>query len=750
MSRRAWLVAPVIALVTCGAFWLSAPRFIRAKADQFAASRNCSIHIENISVGWFSATLQNVQISYPNNIRISLNTTTIHLSSTLQPTNVLAEGGSISLVGDPDTVRSVFVKQPSSSTSTSSSNSLPFSVTRVALRWDQIHPEVQELSADNVSISRNQAGVSLDVGKAKIAANRGSASLEQSHFEFSRSANEGYKPAQINLGNVVLELARDPNSKIPSENSEPQADGATTSFRDKVARYVEQARSASLKYSPLLESLPPIATKSFSVRLHYGESSLMLGADSVGVRRFQNTTLLEATPTSQNSGAKMAITLKVPDSADDGVSLELKGGPIPLGLLIRDPSALHLTNIDQTTVDVDASMVLTSDVSSFSWRGSANVNGLAVDHKKLAPVPVHGINARLSGEADFALDGSLAVVRKGTAKVGETIVEASGRVERSKDHWAVQMKAAIPLASCQAMIDGIPKEIIPMLVGSKLAGTFSAQGAVTFDSRKPNAADVTLNMVNECKFLSVPPSVEISRFRQPITRKVYGPDGQRFDLTTGPGTASWVPYNAISPFMFAALQTTEDGRFYRHKGFDLEAIRNSIKENLKERKFKRGASTLSMQAAKNLFLDREKTLARKIQEAFLTTYLEQTLSKEQILELYLNNIEFGPNLYGIGPASQYYFRSHPSALSLGQALYISSILPNPKVQHFGAGGRVSPGWMSHLHRLMRLMAKINLISDVDMQDGLNELVVFGQPKPEKILGIEPERDETSSFDSHNF
>jgi len=188
--------------------------------------------------------------------------------------------------------------------------------------------------------------------------------------------------------------------------------------------------------------------------------------------------------------------------------------------------------------------------------------------------------------------------------------------------------------------------------------------------------------------------------------------------------------------MDAAVMTTEDGNFLRHRGFDHEAIRNSVRENLREGRFVRGASTISMQLAKNLYLDRSKTISRKLQELILTVYLEQSLTKEQILELYLNVIEFGPDLYGVGPAAAHYFRTHSASLSLGQAMYLASILPNPKQQHFVEGGRVSDGWMRYLHKLMYNASRRRWISEADLETGRGEWVVFGQPEPTRIEGGE--------------
>jgi membrane peptidoglycan carboxypeptidase len=143
-----------------------------------------------------------------------------------------------------------------------------------------------------------------------------------------------------------------------------------------------------------------------------------------------------------------------------------------------------------------------------------------------------------------------------------------------------------------------------------------------------------------------------------------------------------------------------------------------------------------MQTVKNLYLEREKTLGRKIQEAVLTVYLEQALTKEDILELYFNCIEFGPMLYGIGPAARHYFRSSPSELSLGQALFLSSILPSPKVSRFGPDGRVKAGWMGYLRKLMQIMVKRHLIDESELRIGASEWIVFGEPAPVREGGAD--------------
>jgi membrane peptidoglycan carboxypeptidase len=175
------------------------------------------------------------------------------------------------------------------------------------------------------------------------------------------------------------------------------------------------------------------------------------------------------------------------------------------------------------------------------------------------------------------------------------------------------------------------------------------------------------------------------------------------------------------------LTVCEDAHFWEHRGFDARAIESSIRDNIKAGRFVRGASTISMQLAKNLYLGRQKTLSRKLQEAVLTVLIEQDLSKEEILELYLNIIEYGPGIFGIGAASEYYFRVPPDRLSLGQAFYLVSILPNPKQQHFEEGGILGESWAKHLRRLMQIAHDIHRITPDQLEEGLEEEVVFGVP-----------------------
>ena len=283
------------------------------------------------------------------------------------------------------------------------------------------------------------------------------------------------------------------------------------------------------------------------------------------------------------------------------------------------------------------------------------------------------------------------------------------------------------------MLDSMPKGLVPKLQGMRLAGSFALAGTATSTPRT-SIADFALDWdaANTLPVAEAPPEISRRALPAAVPPHRLRPRGPAALVETGPGTADWVPSDRISKFMEVAVLTTEDGGFHRHHGFDHEAIRNC---DPREPPQARGSSAARAPSAcsspRTSTSTAARTSSRKLQEAVLTMYLEQELTKEQILELYLNVVEFGPMVYGIGPAARYYFNTAAGELSLGQALYISSIMPNPKIQHFGAGGAVSPTWMSYLRKLMKIARDRGNLTDDELDDGLRETVVRGSPAPHR-------------------
>lgn len=144
-----------------------------------------------------------------------------------------------------------------------------------------------------------------------------------------------------------------------------------------------------------------------------------------------------------------------------------------------------------------------------------------------------------------------------------------------------------------------------------------------------------------------------------------------------PISKDWVSIEEISPHLQRAVIASEDPKFLTHDGFDFEAIAKAIDAN-KRRKIKMGASTISQQTAKNVFLYPSRTYLRKALEAYFTVLIEMMWDKRRILEVYLNVIELGPGIYGAEAASNHYWKKPSKKLTLGEAQLFAAILPNPR------------------------------------------------------------------------
>lgn len=140
----------------------------------------------------------------------------------------------------------------------------------------------------------------------------------------------------------------------------------------------------------------------------------------------------------------------------------------------------------------------------------------------------------------------------------------------------------------------------------------------------------------------------------------------------------WVPLSRVSPHLRRAVVVAEDASFFAHEGFDWEGIKDAALYNLEKGEFKRGGSTITQQLAKNLYLSSERSILRKLREALITRSLEQHLSKERILEIYINVAEWGNGVYGAEAAARHHFKKSARAVTEEEAAWLAAILPSPR------------------------------------------------------------------------
>lgn len=354
-------------------------------------------------------------------------------------------------------------------------------------------------------------------------------------------------------------------------------------------------------------------------------------------------------------------------------------------------------------VSVDVSLVAESP-DRVSFRGALDVEGAALSSERLAPHPLRDLGFRVEGEGRYTVPERRLELGAARLTMGGTSLEWRGAVVASPTERRIAGTLRLPQTSCDRAVHAIPADVLGPLREFQLEGTLEGRIDVALDLADLNATRFEVAVVDGCTFLAAPAMADVAQFEGPFHHQVTEPDGSVFSMDTGPGTWRWVPYGRISSYVVDAVLSHEDGAFERHGGFAPWAIRDAIVRNLREGRYVVGASTITMQLAKNLFLNREKHLVRKVQEVLLTWWLERSLDKHRILELYLNVIEFGPGIYGLRAASRYYFGCDPSAITPVGAALLALVLPAPKRLAPSPDGPLSEGLRGRILRFLTHMA----------------------------------------------
>lgn len=192
-----------------------------------------------------------------------------------------------------------------------------------------------------------------------------------------------------------------------------------------------------------------------------------------------------------------------------------------------------------------------------------------------------------------------------------------------------------------------------------------------------------------------------------------------------PGSANYVPLHQISPFVKKAVLVSEDSLFYQHHGFDWSSLQSSFEQDLEKGKFARGGSTITQQLAKNLFLSKEKSIWRKVKEALITQRIEKTLTKNEILERYLNVVQFGKDIFGIKKAAEFYFHKSPAQLNLIESTFLAFLLPSPERYSVSFHKKQLTRFASRrLEFVMRGLFKAGSVSEADFNAGMSQLPHF--------------------------
>lgn len=318
------------------------------------------------------------------------------------------------------------------------------------------------------------------------------------------------------------------------------------------------------------------------------------------------------------------------------------------------------------------------DGSELHIDGYTSISNLKINHPKIASKDVVIKNARF--DYRFLLgDDFISIDSTSSMQLNKIKVRPYVSYNTESD-TVYTLKVDIPKMTAQDFIVSLPDGLFTHFQGMEATGNFNYKLDFKFNKNKPNTLVFDSKLNKENLRITKYGEADLNKLNGEFVYRAIIKNVMQRPILVGNANPNYTPLDQISPYLRKSVLTTEDPSFFSHRGFINEAFKQSILKNIRTKKFSRGASTISMQLIKNVFLTREKTLSRKLEEILLVYILENNriASKERMLEVYFNIIEWGPNVYGIGEASHFYFQKAPSALNVDECLFLATIIPKPR------------------------------------------------------------------------
>jgi hypothetical protein len=378
----------------------------------------------------------------------------------------------------------------------------------------------------------------------------------------------------------------------------------------------------------------------------------------------------------------------------------------PLGHLARR----HALGFENARASLHASTAIDRPSLRAEFAFDATLRGLDLMHPAIDADPwlnqagalaLHGTIDLASGRLDLN-GGNLKLLAASMSLAGWLEVSRSPR-----GSLTLATARHTPL-SCAALFLGQPLPVQAALSGLEVDGKLGFTMTVGFDANAWEDLQLDLQVEPLCSVRNEATSLAALL---PVLRQASAPVRAPTKLPLGPFHPDFVPLSLMPRHLTGAFLTSEDSKFFRHRGFDLEMIRLALAQDLQNHSFQRGASTITQQLAKNLFLTHRRTLARKLEEAVLTWRLQELLSKERVLELYLNVIELGPGVQGVKQAAREYFGKEVGALTPLESAHLAALTPNPiALARRFRDGKVDEGWQQRLFDLLGMMRRHGRLS----------------------------------------
>ncbi|MRX40751.1 glycosyl transferase [Flavobacterium sp. LC2016-23] len=386
-----------------------------------------------------------------------------------------------------------------------------------------------------------------------------------------------------------------------------------------------------------------------------------------------------------------------------------------------DSIRLNVANIDK-------------DGSELHIDGYTSISNLKINHPKIASKDVVIKNARF--DYRFLLgDDFISIDSTSSMQLNKIKVKPYVSYNTGKD-TVYTLKVNIPKMKAQDFIVSLPDGLFTHFQGMEATGNFDYKLDFKFNKNKPNTLVFDSKLNKEDLRITKYGEADLNKLNGEFVYRAIIQNVLQRPVLVGNANPNYTPLDQISPYLRKCVLTTEDPSFFSHRGFINEAFKQSILKNIRTKKFSRGASTISMQLIKNVFLTHEKTVSRKLEEILLVYILENNriVSKERMLEVYFNIIEWGPNVYGIGEASHFYFQKSPSALNVDECLYLATIIPKPRkfMYQFNDEGNLKDYALKNQKFLKNLMFRRGLLIP---EDTIGQLPVYISGNARSLLRI---------------
>ena len=270
----------------------------------------------------------------------------------------------------------------------------------------------------------------------------------------------------------------------------------------------------------------------------------------------------------------------------------------------------------------------------------------------------------------------------------------------------------------RALVEALPPDLGPPGTAPRVSGNITARASASGSLSRRGDWDVQVDLdLDDLRRAArgAPASWLASGFEwTPIDP---GPGERLRRIAVGPGNPSFVPYPEIPQLLVRAVTASEDAGFFGHRGFDFREIASAVADRSRVR----GASTISQQLSKNLFLSPERTLARKVREALGTIALEASLTKGRLLEIYLNIAEWGPGIYGVGEAARFWFGKDARDLTARESAFLATVIPSPRRFHARLHrSGITPWWNARIDDVLGKMRNQNQLTDGELAAALVE------------------------------